>query len=61
MKEKAVHPLFTRPRDGRRGEVDPSQLRRDHRGARVSLHAVSQRDDITFLVVNEENVLDAFS
>lgn len=59
MKEKAVHPL---PRNGCKGGLETawkSVAERPPGGPDLPPHAaVSQRNDITFLVANEENVLD---
>lgn len=57
MKEKAVRPHL---RNGRWGG-NRVQVSREETtgGSGTPLHAaVSQRNDITFLVANEENVLD---
>lgn len=56
MKEKAIRPTPSLESRGR----NRSQSWNDHQGVRTSRSAVSRRNDITFLVANEENVLVAF-
>lgn len=58
MKEKAVHPLPGNGRGGGSGNRVEVSCGETAGGSGPPSHAVSQRNDITFLVANEENVLD---